>query len=43
MTLLVVILAAPALAMVKLWAKKHLVTSATRATNEAAGVVVEIL
>lgn len=43
MTLLIVILAAPALSMVKLWAKKHLVTSSTKATSEAAGVVVEIL
>lgn len=40
---LTVILLAPALSMVKLWAQKHLVTTASSAAGEAAAVVTQIL
>jgi hypothetical protein len=38
-----IVLMAPALSMVQLWAKKHLVTTATAATADVAQVVTEIL
>jgi hypothetical protein len=43
LVVITVILMAPALSMVQLWARKHLVTSATAATSDAAAVVAQIL
>lgn len=43
MTVIVVVLMAPALSMIHLWARKHLATSASAATADAAAVVTEIL
>lgn len=43
LTVIVVVLMAPALAMIHLWARKHLVTTASNATADAAQVVTEIL
>lgn len=38
-----VVLMAPALSMVQLWARKHLVTTASAASSDAAAVVTQIL
>jgi hypothetical protein len=38
-----IVLAAPALSMVKLWARKHIVTSGEGAGADAARVVVSVL
>lgn len=43
MTVIVIVLMAPALSMIHLWARKHLVTTASTATADAARVVTEIL
>jgi hypothetical protein len=38
-----VVLMAPALSMVHLWARKHLATTASTATGDAAAVVTQLL
>lgn len=43
MTVIVIVLMAPALSMIHLWARKHLATTANTATSDAAAVVTEIL
>ena len=43
LTVIVVVLMAPALSMLKLWARKHLATTSTAATGDAAAVVTNIL
>ena len=43
MTVIVVVLMAPALSMIHLWARKHLATTATGAAADAAQVVTEII
>jgi len=43
MTVIVIVLMAPALSMVSLWARKHLATTANAATSDAAAVVTQIL
>ena len=40
---IVVVLSAPALSMIQLWARKHLATTANAASGDAAAVVTQIL
>ena len=43
LVVIVVVLMAPALSMVHLWARKHLATTANAVTSDAAAVVTEII
>jgi len=43
LVVITVVLMAPALSMVRLWARKHLATTANAATSDAAAVVTQIL
>lgn len=43
LVVITVVLLAPALSMIQLWARKHLATAAAGASGEAAAVVTEIL
>lgn len=43
LVVLVVVLSQPALALVRLWARKHLLTTANAASSDAAKVVTQVL
>jgi len=43
LVVITVVLMAPALSMIHLWARKHLATTASAATGDAAAVVTQIL
>ena len=43
LVVITVVLLSPALAMIHLWARKHLATTANAATSDAAAVVTNIL
>ena len=43
LVVITVVLMAPALSMIHLWARKHLATTSSAATSDAAAVVTQIL
>jgi len=43
LVVITVVLMAPALSMIQLWARKHLATTAAPASSDAAAVVTQIL